>query len=328
MNSGGPVKHTLRSMLFLVLPTWLYGQVKHKPTLDEMLSLKTISSPKISPDGQFVAYQVRETNWKEDAYVSQVWLMNVTTANSFQLTRGEKSADQVEWSPDGHWLAFVTERESNAIELAPVDKKEPTAEKPAREDTQGKPKEERKDADQGPAKPAEHQIWLISPYGGEAWQLTKSETDVDSFTGRKIVSGLPSRHIRPRLKLERIVKNNTATTKCLRRIMNSNSYGWWTWVRQYKVAYPQLRRYSPIQRLWSTHLFRRRIPLRSPLAPQRIRSWRSAASKISTPCRTSWRLRDRMVHWHSHPMVSNLRFLPRWHSPIITTRPDTSRWWI
>jgi Tol biopolymer transport system component len=181
MNSGGPVKHTLRSMLFLVLPTWLYSQVKHKPTLDEMLSLKTISSPKISPDGQFVAYQVRETNWKEDAYVSQVWLMNVTTANSFQLTRGEKSADQVEWSPDGHWLAFVTERESNAIELAPVDKKEPTAEKPAREDTQGKPKEERKDADQGPAKPAEHQIWLISPYGGEAWQLTKSETDVDSF---------------------------------------------------------------------------------------------------------------------------------------------------
>ena len=43
------------------------------------------------------------------------------------------------------------------------------------------PKEEGKYADQGPAKPAAHQIWLISPYGGEAWQLTKSETDIDGF---------------------------------------------------------------------------------------------------------------------------------------------------
>jgi dipeptidyl aminopeptidase/acylaminoacyl peptidase len=180
MNWRVSVKHALRFLLFLVLAAWLYGQVKHTPGLDEMLSLKTISSPQISPDGQFVAYQVRETSWKEDAYVSQVWLMNVTTGVSFQLTRGKKSADQVEWSPDGHWLAFVTERESNAIEPVPVDK-EPKAEKPAQEDTQGKPKEEGKDAGQSPAKPAEHQIWLISPYGGEAWQLTKSETDVDSF---------------------------------------------------------------------------------------------------------------------------------------------------
>jgi len=55
------MKSAPRSILFLALPTLLCGQVKHTPTLDEM-SLKTISPPKISPDGRFVAYRMRETN--------------------------------------------------------------------------------------------------------------------------------------------------------------------------------------------------------------------------------------------------------------------------
>jgi dipeptidyl aminopeptidase/acylaminoacyl peptidase len=170
------MKCATHSLVFLALPALLCGQMKHTPTLDEMLSLKTISSPKISPDGRFVAYRVRETNWKDDAYVSQLWLMNVGTGANFQLTRGKKSTGQEEWSPDGHWLAFVGERESSAIEPRASEKKEEKAEKPEDKDKQEK-KEEGKDA----GKPAAHQIWLISPEGGEAWQLTKSETDVENF---------------------------------------------------------------------------------------------------------------------------------------------------
>jgi dipeptidyl aminopeptidase/acylaminoacyl peptidase len=159
-------------MLFLMLPALLSGQVKHTPTLDDTLSLKTISAPKISPDGRFVAYQLRETNWKDDAYVSQLWLMNVASGASFQLTRGKKPASQAEWSPDGHWLAFVTERESTAIEPAAVEKEK---------DQEEKKKEEGKEAGHGDEKPGQRQIWMISPEGGEAWQLTRFETDVESF---------------------------------------------------------------------------------------------------------------------------------------------------
>ena len=166
------MKHRPHAMLFFVIPALLCGQMKHTPTLDEMLSLKTISVPKISPDGRFVVYQLRETNWKDDAYVSHLWLMNVASGASFQLTRGKKSADQAEWSPDGRWLAFVTERESTAIEPLAVEKEK---------DTEEKKKEDGKEAGHGDGKPGQHQIWVISPQGGEAWQLTKSETDVEHF---------------------------------------------------------------------------------------------------------------------------------------------------
>lgn len=179
-HEGAHLKSVPCYLLGLILPGLLFGQAKHTPTFDEALSLKMISSAKISPDGRFVVYQMRETDWKDNAYVSQLWVVNLTTGGAFQLTRGKKSADEAEWSPDGHWLAFITERESSAIELLPPEKKEEkTVDKPA-EKTDEK-KEEDKDAEAGGKKPADHQIWIISPEGGEAWQLTKSETDVESF---------------------------------------------------------------------------------------------------------------------------------------------------
>jgi len=158
------MKLALYFVLLIALPALEWGQGKHTPTLDETLNLKTLGAPKISPDGRFVAYPMRETDWKDNAYVSQLWVMNVASGRSFQLTRGKKSAGQAEWSPDGRWLAFVTERDSNAIE---PDK--------SKKEVEGK--EGAHDA----GKPGPSQIWVISPEGGEAWQLTRSETAIAQF---------------------------------------------------------------------------------------------------------------------------------------------------
>ena len=157
----------------------LHAQTKHTPSLEESLSLKTIGGARISPDGRFIAYRVRETDWKENAYVRQIWLVNVATGASFPLTRGKKSSDAPEWSPDGRWLAFITERESSAIVPAGGEKKEG--------------KDEKKE---GEGKPAARQIWVISPEGGEAWQLTQQETDIGAFhwskDGKRIAFTAPS----------------------------------------------------------------------------------------------------------------------------------------
>jgi dipeptidyl aminopeptidase/acylaminoacyl peptidase len=171
------------SLVFVAaaLAPWPVGaQGKHTPTLDESLSLKSVYSPMISPDGRLVAYRMGETNWKDNEFVSQIWIVNLATGASFQLTRGKHSPGAAEWSPDGRWLAFVTEREANAIEpLAEVKKEEKKDEKKEEKKDDGKAD----DADSG--KPAAHQIWLISAEGGEAWQLTKAATDVGDFEWSK-----------------------------------------------------------------------------------------------------------------------------------------------
>lgn len=147
--------------LVIIVPTspTVFAQTRHTPTLDEMLNLHSVNNPQISPDGKFVAYSVQGTDWKDNAYVSQLWLVNVETGAAFQLTRGKKSAEMARWSPDGQWLAFITERDSPP----------PAAE--AAEKPEAKPE----------TKKTTKQIWLISPAGGEAWPLTESKTSIANY---------------------------------------------------------------------------------------------------------------------------------------------------
>jgi dipeptidyl aminopeptidase/acylaminoacyl peptidase len=84
---------------------------------------------------------VTQTNFKDDAFVTQIWVASTSAAAaSVQLTRGSKSSGNPQWSPDGKWLAFTSDRVGDR-----------------------------------------NQIFAIRPDGGEAVQLTKSETPVSNF---------------------------------------------------------------------------------------------------------------------------------------------------
>ena len=83
---------------------------KVAPTVDQVLSLKRAGSPEISPDGRWVAYSVRETNWDDNTYDTQIWLADATTGSTRQLTNAKKSSQSPAWSLDGARLAFISDR--------------------------------------------------------------------------------------------------------------------------------------------------------------------------------------------------------------------------
>jgi dipeptidyl aminopeptidase/acylaminoacyl peptidase len=80
------------------------------PTVDDLINVKSLGGAQISPDGKYVAYTVSETDWKQDAFVTQIWLANTATGKTFQLTRGEKSSGNPQWSPDSQLLSFTSDR--------------------------------------------------------------------------------------------------------------------------------------------------------------------------------------------------------------------------
>jgi dipeptidyl aminopeptidase/acylaminoacyl peptidase len=87
----------------------LGAQAPAAPSIDDLINLKRVGAPAISPDGRQVAFTIRETNWDENAYETELWLGG--TGALRQLTNGKKSSMQPAWSPDGAWLAFVSDRD-------------------------------------------------------------------------------------------------------------------------------------------------------------------------------------------------------------------------
>src|SRR6185436_16222698 len=83
---------------------------KSPPTVDQILSLKRAGSPEISPDGRWVAYTIRETNWDDNAYETEIWLADAASGATRQLTNAKKSSQSPAWSPDGSKLAFSSDR--------------------------------------------------------------------------------------------------------------------------------------------------------------------------------------------------------------------------
>ena len=83
---------------------------RHVPTVDELLTLKSINGAQISPDGKWVAYTVGYGDFKQDAFVNQIWIADVATGRTFQLTRGDKSSMNPRWSPNSEWLTFLSNR--------------------------------------------------------------------------------------------------------------------------------------------------------------------------------------------------------------------------
>jgi dipeptidyl aminopeptidase/acylaminoacyl peptidase len=80
------------------------------PTVDQVLSLKRAGSPVISPDGRWVAFTIRETNWDDNEYETEIWLADATTGATRQLTNAKKSSQSPAWSPVGAKLAFISDR--------------------------------------------------------------------------------------------------------------------------------------------------------------------------------------------------------------------------
>lgn len=83
------------------------------------LKVKALGTPRVSPDGKRMVYAVNDAVMTADKseFVTQIWMANLATKQNTQLTFGDKSSTSPKWSPDGNWIAFLSNRKDNRNNL-------------------------------------------------------------------------------------------------------------------------------------------------------------------------------------------------------------------
>lgn len=91
------------------------------PSFRDVISLRSVGSPALAPDGGAVAYTVRTVDWENNGYDTEIWLWR-SGSGATQVTRTEDgSSTSPAWSPDGRWLAFLADRGGgNQVHVLPV----------------------------------------------------------------------------------------------------------------------------------------------------------------------------------------------------------------
>jgi dipeptidyl aminopeptidase/acylaminoacyl peptidase len=98
------------TLILLAAAAWAQAPASWTPELS--MQVRTIGNVVPSPDGSLVAYTQTRTviETEKSELDTQIFLAHVDGTHRVQLTRGEKSATSPEFSPDGRYVYFSSDR--------------------------------------------------------------------------------------------------------------------------------------------------------------------------------------------------------------------------
>src|SRR5579862_1789702 len=145
---------------FLLCAAFASADNKSKLTLDDFFNSVSFPTVSISPDGNSVVIVTERADWDQKIFRKDLWLYREgrtepgndqgKSGSLIQLTQSGRDSEP-KWSPDGRWIAFLSERK-------------PPSDKAGDSDSDSDSKDE-----------SPSQLYLISPNGGEAFAVTQGE---------------------------------------------------------------------------------------------------------------------------------------------------------
>ena len=107
----------LRRLFFLLICCSLLGfaQTKRPFTFEDMMQLKRIGEPIVSPDGKWVAFSAVDVNLEQNTKTPHLWIVPIAGGDSRRLTPADgKGEDRIRFAPDGKRILFESSRDGES----------------------------------------------------------------------------------------------------------------------------------------------------------------------------------------------------------------------
>jgi len=98
---------------FVAAVPFVAAQAKHPFTFEDMMKLKRVGDPQVSPDGKWVIFSVVDVDLDANSKTPHTWIVPTTGGQERELI-SDQDADRARWSPDGKHFAFLSNKEAGS----------------------------------------------------------------------------------------------------------------------------------------------------------------------------------------------------------------------
>ena len=107
------MRRVLLALFTLALVVPALSQAKHPFTFEDMMKLKRVGDPQVSPDGKWVIFSVVDVDLAANTKTPHIWIVPTAGGQEKEII-ADLDADRPRWAPDGKRFAFLSTKDGGS----------------------------------------------------------------------------------------------------------------------------------------------------------------------------------------------------------------------